>query len=101
MHETQARIQPEDVEEVPETANTLKHLKSAQGYGFSGFARVQKLIFLEKFAFGPWSAQESVDFLDLEEKVFGTSRTQKNFQTTSRLGWTAGGTVCAPLLNLC
>lgn len=28
-----------------------------------------------------------------EEKVFGTSRTQKNFQTMSRLGWTAGGTV--------
>ena len=65
MHETQARIQPEDVEEVPETANTLKQLKSAQGYGFSNFARVQKLICLLYFAFGAWLAQESVDFLDL------------------------------------
>lgn len=32
-----ARIQPEDVEEVPETANTLKHLKSAQGEGLWDF----------------------------------------------------------------
>ena len=35
-------------------------------------------------------------FLD-EEKVFGTSRTQKNFQTTSRL---ETGTVCA-IFDLC
>lgn len=32
-----ARIQPEDVEEVPETANTLKQLKSAQGEGLWDF----------------------------------------------------------------
>eukprot|EP00435_Cladocopium_sp_Y103_P056586 s1611_g19.t1 len=33
----EARIQPEDVEEVPETANTLKQLKSAQGEGLWDF----------------------------------------------------------------
>lgn len=90
----EAQKQPEDVEDVPETANALKQLKSAQGKGCNRWlAECQKHQYLRLRASD--SRPNKLRYLDWwestpgfrqtrQEKVFGILRTPKNFQTMNR-----------------
>lgn len=64
-HTPEAQAQPEDVEEVPETANALKRLKSANGLELSQLKAGTRSYFLR--GEGQWDFEVAEHFSDDEQ----------------------------------